>query len=428
MPLDYTIATRADNLLVFLEDTDALMKELKSGDIIDGRYELVSVIGKGGMGEVWTAVHITLKRLVALKVIRAELLHDKSTAARFLREARSTAQLRNRHVVQVLDHGNQDGLVFIAMELMRGVTLRSVMQLSSSPLPLEDVRRLFRHCAMGIRDAHDNGIVHRDLKPGNLFVNIDQHGWHLKLMDFGLAKPVELDANDSIELKTRQGNLLGTPAYMSPERLRHGDNSIYADLWSMAIIAYELVCGERPFSAENQFSLLFKIATESAPIPSSRCSTVPPGFDEWFGRACHPKQGLRFDNASELVGALDDVLVSSKRSEAALSIRMRLANAAPDESLPTLNWESHLQDFGGELTQVDNLSISENVKGASAEPVAEPSVGSDRNQLTPIEVAELQTQIQYRLIEQLLEAREANEKLQRELDGQKDQPKAKEDE
>ena len=363
------------------------------------------------MGEVWTAEHLALKRMVAMKVIRARHLDDETTIARFLREARATAQLRNRHVVQVLDHGNAEGVVFIVMELMRGMTVRDALLLGDQRLSYADIRRLFRHVEAGVDVAHQRGIVHRDLKPSNLFLNFDDTSWHVKVMDFGLAKPTETDPNDSIELKTRQGIIVGTPAYMSPERLRNGDTSIQSDLWSLAIMAFELVCGKRPFEAENRLGILVKIATEVPPTPSRVQPDIPDGFDEWFARACHPDQESRFANVRELIQALDSILQRADDHDDEYTLQTRLEEESLAGSISTMQFSSELVGSSHDSTRLDMPSLAETVADSSQLHSPVQSTGASRAQLTPIEVAELQTQIQYRLMEQLREAKERNQEL-----------------
>jgi len=369
------------------------------------------------MGEVWTAQHLALRIPIALKVIRAHLLEDDITIARFLREARSTAKLQNHHVVKVLDHGSHDGVVYIAMELMHGLTLRNAIQLSRKRLPYADITRLFRHIETGTASAHRLGIVHRDLKPGNLFINIDDDEWHLKVMDFGLAKPSDTHVDDSVELQTRQGVLLGTPAFMSPERLRYGSTTVQSDLWSLAIIAYELVCGMRPYVADDRFALLFKIATELPPVPSENASEIPVGFDEWFAKACHSEPTQRFPSATELIQTLIGILSAAPERREAVSIASRIKAYDDNQNIPTMNLKRYLEE-DAQPTQVDLSPVGKATETSSPQHRNSEQPADPRANLTPIEVAELQTQIQYRLIEQLNEARETNQQLKKALESQ----------
>jgi len=375
--------------------------------VVDGRYVLEQPLGIGGMGEVWQAHHRTLKNKVAIKLIRPKWFDDDQTVKRFLREARSTVGLKNPHVVRVTDHGNDGHLVYIVMELLQGATLRRLIREADQPIALADVIQIFDQIGMGLAEAHGLELIHRDLKPGNIFIVRARPNWHAKLMDFGLAKPLEDDHEDSIQLETRQDALIGTPAYMSPERLRLDDDSIQADLWSLAIMAYELLVGQRPYLGKNRLNVMVKVATQAPPIPSDH-GPVPSGFDQWFLRATAPDAEERFDSVIQLTATLKEVLAASVEKCGLKSMDTLLRGALGDEDL-------------GETTVIQPMSLAASsiaVEGVQIDASQSPSHASvlGRTVFTPMEVAELQTQIQYSMMERLRAEHEKNQILSRELD------------
>ena len=360
------------------------------GFVIDGRYELEKPLGVGGMGEVWLARHLSLKSWVALKLIRPKWFDDEQTIKRFMREARSTAQLTCPHIVRVTDHGRNERLVYIVMEFLQGMTLREVMKQCRDPIHLKDVTRIMSELGVGVESAHRQGILHRDLKPGNIFIVQEKDGWHVKVMDFGLAKLMDSAEDDSIQLETRQDSLIGTPAYMSPERLRLDRSDTHADLWSLAVIAYELVVGERPYSGKTRLNIMVRIATQSPPRPSD-FGDVPNGFDAWFERATAQDPDQRFQTVTEFTSALKTVLNPASRAHSSPRI---------DQFLITPE-----MDYDQSLDKTAAFGTKElNSMGLSGEPRTGTNTRSSdlgRTRFTPMQVAELQTQIQYGMMERL---------------------------
>ncbi|MBK8939334.1 MAG: serine/threonine protein kinase [Polyangiaceae bacterium] len=191
-------------------------------ETVAGRYRLLSLVGKGGMGSVWRGEHATLHTPVAIKLLDPRLAEKEEVKARFLREARAAASLRSKHVVQILDHGIESGFPYIVMELLRGESLGDRLSREKKLEP-EVVARIFTEMGLAIARAHKSGIVHRDLKPDNVFlaeVEADDAGsgagaWTVKVVDFGVAKL--MDESLPGEVSTSTGTMIGTPHYMSPE-------------------------------------------------------------------------------------------------------------------------------------------------------------------------------------------------------------------
>ncbi len=283
------------------------MKTWSKGETIGHRYRLVAEIGSGGMGRVFLAEHLALGCEVAVKILRQADEGDDVRGARFEREARTAASLRGAHVVQVLDHGIDEGTPYIVMELLRGESLRARLEREARLDPLA-LARVLVHVARALGRAHARGVVHRDLKPENVFIVRDEAGETVKVLDFGIAKVDEkLVSKGRV---TESGAILGTPLYMSPEQLRGRNVDGQADLWSLAVIAFECMCGRPPFEGDSLADLIVNISTGPVPVPSS-VTAVPDGFDDWFARGIRRAPKERFGSAQELaeayVALLDDV-------------------------------------------------------------------------------------------------------------------------
>jgi serine/threonine protein kinase len=269
---------------------------MEPGTVIAGRFKLIELLGTGGMGSVWKAEHLSLKSLVAVKIISADGVLNESQLSRFMREAQSAAALRSPHVVQILDHGVNDGIPWIAMELLEGESLASrITRLGH--LSIAQTARILTHIARAATKAHDAGIVHRDLKPDNVFLVANDDDEIAKVLDFGIAKTHRLDLAEGES--TRTGSLVGTPFYMSPEQLRGMKTIDYrADIWSMGVIAYECLTGVRPFTSDSLGDLVLVVCTQPGPVPSEK-HEVPSGFDAWFERATQKDPKERFSRADQ---------------------------------------------------------------------------------------------------------------------------------
>ena len=271
------------------------------GTVILGRYRLDSILGKGGMGSVWRAEHLQLRSPVAIKLLDDAISHNQQMLARFMREAQAAALLRSPHVVQILDFGVEDGTAFIAMELLRGESLAErIARLEQ--LPAEEVIGFLSQVLRAIAKAHEAGIIHRDLKPDNIFICADEPEF-AKVLDFGVAKVTASELAAVGGGRTAPGVMIGTPYYMSPEQIQARDVDARADLWSIAVIAYQCLLGVRPFTGEELGELVLAICTGPVPIPS-RHAVVPPGFDEWFVKATQRDRARRFGSAREMAEEL----------------------------------------------------------------------------------------------------------------------------
>ncbi len=271
------------------------------GTVILGRYRLDTVLGRGGMGSVWRAEHLQLRSPVAVKLLDSAISSDEQMLARFMREAQSAASLRSPHVVQIFDYGVEDGIAFIAMEMLHGESLAERLT-RLKQLPPEEVIRFLSQVLRAIGKAHEAGIVHRDLKPDNIFICADDPEF-AKVLDFGVAKVTNGALSGAAGSRTQTGMMIGTPYYMSPEQTQAKEVDPRADLWGIAVIAYECLVGRKPFTGDSFGELVIAICTKPVPIPSQQ-ATVPPGFDEWFVKGTQRDRARRFGSAREMADEL----------------------------------------------------------------------------------------------------------------------------
>ena len=299
------------------------------GTVILGRYRLDSILGKGGMGSVWRAEHLKLRSPVAVKLLDSAIATNQQMLARFMREAQSAAALRSPHVVQIFDYGVEEGTAFIAMELLQGESLAErIARLKQ--LPAEEVIRFLGQVLRAMGKAHEAGIVHRDLKPDNIFICADDPEF-AKVLDFGVAKVTNGELTASAGSRTQTGMMIGTPYYMSPEQTQAKEVDARADLWGIAVIAYECLVGRRPFTGDSFGELVIAICTRPVPVPSQNAH-VPPGFDEWFVKGTQRDRARRFGSAREMADELAK-LSNTGASRAQFSTARNLA--APPAPRPS---------------------------------------------------------------------------------------------
>jgi tetratricopeptide (TPR) repeat protein/tRNA A-37 threonylcarbamoyl transferase component Bud32 len=269
-----------------------------------GPYEIIALIGAGGMGEVYRAQDTRLHRAVAIKVLPQDKLADDDRKRRFLQEARAASALSHPNIVAVHDISSDSGLDFMVMEYVRGVTLRERLQ--SGALPFEDVARHGAQIASALEAAHAAGIVHRDIKPANLMITPEGQ---IKVLDFGLAKLAQPASADSqaetrTMLESTPGMILGTVNYMSPEQIRAEKLDPRTDIFSLGSVLYEAATGRLPFRGASVLATMLAIAKEEPPAPSSVNRKLPAEFDRLLGRALAKDRNDRYASAREMRDAL----------------------------------------------------------------------------------------------------------------------------
>jgi DNA-binding response OmpR family regulator len=271
---------------------------LKVGTVLSNRYELLSVVGRGGMGVVYRALDRELNEHVALKAIRQEHLADSAAAERFKTEIRLARRISHRNVVRTHDLGEAEGMLFVTMEYVNGIDVRELLT-TRGKLGVASSLALARQFAEALAVAHAAGVIHRDVKPENAL--IDGEG-ALKVMDFGIARLAEATSS-----RTQAGLILGTPAYMAPEQLLGEEIDARADLYALGVVMYECLTGKAPFSAPSVAALIGKVLTTDAPSPVSLSPDVPPAVSGLVMRLLSKSRDERPGTASQLIEALTEL-------------------------------------------------------------------------------------------------------------------------
>jgi serine/threonine protein kinase len=283
------------------------------GDVLDGRYRIDAVIGRGGTSIVYRATHVMLEQECALKVLSPAAARVPDNAARLAWEARVTARLRSQHVARVLDAGTstESGLPYLAMELLKGEDLAAVLA-SRGRLPVRSACSCIASACEALATAHARGIVHRDLKPANLFLARGPGNERvLKVLDFGISREVGVCVRESL---TDPGTVLGTPLYMAPEQMESSAAvDPRMDVWALGAILFELLVGEPPFEGENLLQIFVRILRSRAPRPSARRPGVPPEVDAVVARCLALDPDARFASARDLGVALESALALPRR-------------------------------------------------------------------------------------------------------------------
>jgi serine/threonine-protein kinase len=279
------------------------------GRLIDNRYRIGSVLGRGGVGVVYRAEHVKLRRDVAVKVLQREVAAKTEHRRRFEREAQVMAALQHPHIVQVTDFGLWAGLPYIVMELLEGRTLKE--WLDEGPLPLETALEVSRQLLGTVAFAHNQGLIHRDLKPGNVMLRTrPDAAIDIAILDFGFAKFVNDEAGSFGPQLTVSGVAFGTPSYISPEQAMAKDVDARADLYAVGVSMFEMFAGRKPFEGDP---LELLRAHVTAPRPRfgevAAHLRVGPEVDAFFEKALARDREERFQTADEMLLALERDLV-----------------------------------------------------------------------------------------------------------------------
>jgi eukaryotic-like serine/threonine-protein kinase len=281
-----------------------------------GPYEVLSLIGAGGMGEVYAARDTRLDRKVAVKVLAPELADDAEFRARFEREAKAISSINHPHICGLYDIGRQDDTEYLVLELLEGGTLAS--RIERGPLPLAQVLRYGIEIADALEAAHRHGIVHRDLKPANIMLTAAG----TKLLDFGLAKHAVGVAGQALSMLatapgtgTAQGTIIGTLQYMAPEQVQGVAADARTDIFAFGTILYEMATGRRAFEAKTQASLIAKILETEVPAVSTLAPVAPPVLDHVVQRCLAKEPGDRWQTVHDLRMELQWIQAQSSRPE-----------------------------------------------------------------------------------------------------------------
>jgi serine/threonine-protein kinase len=282
------------------------------GRVIGGNFRIEKLIGAGAMGNVYKALQLSLGKPVAVKILHHHLHKDDRLVARFKREAKSASLLNHPNSIQIIDSGEDaDGTLYIAMELLTGRDLAQVIR-DDFPLPLLRIGRVMTQVLNALDEAHAQGVIHRDLKPSNIML-IERRGQKdfVKVCDFGIAKATLGDGEeDRAAMLTIQGLVCGTPEYMSPEQARAEALDGRSDLYSAAVILYQMVAGDIPFRAETAMGIISRHLAEPPTPPSQvrRDLAIPPAVDQIVLRGLEKNRELRFANAQDFREAIETLL------------------------------------------------------------------------------------------------------------------------
>jgi serine/threonine protein kinase/beta-lactam-binding protein with PASTA domain len=268
------------------------------GRLLDGRYRVGPRIARGGMASVHEATDLRLDRTVAVKIMHPGLGDDDDFAQRFVREARAAARLSHPHVVGVYDQGDDDGTVFLVMELVPGHTLRDVIR-KEAPMPPARALAVLEPVLSALAHAHRNGLVHRDIKPENVLISTDPDtgASRVKVADFGLAKAVSADTQHT----ATGGVLIGTVSYLAPELVVDGRSDARADVYAAGVVLHELLTGKKPHEGESPIQVAYKHVHEDVPAPSRLVPGLPDYVDALVARATARDRAQRPADAGVLL-------------------------------------------------------------------------------------------------------------------------------
>ena len=333
-----------------------------SGEIIDNRYELITLIASGGMAAIYKATDRRLDRFVAVKIMHHHLANDEEFVNRFIREAKAIASLSHPNIVSIQDQGWNEGgtpAVFIVMEYIDGFTLRELL-IESGQLPPSELLRYMIPVVSALAQAHSLGINHRDLKPENILLSKDGR---IKIADFGLARGGSLGTTMTVDSSV----VLGSVSYLSPEQVERGISDARSDIYSLGIVFFELLTGQKPFDGETPIQIAFKHVTERVPAPSTLRSGIPPALDALVVRATSRNPDLRQRNGAELLDELNKIQSELDPKRSQLTLDLDLPLLAPTQKRKSSRPEVRI---GNTLvTKVRNFTQPVSIKRDEIKPI-----------------------------------------------------------
>jgi serine/threonine protein kinase len=293
-----------------LEDKESKRSDLakvkkRDGEIIDNKYLILGPLGAGGASEVYLAHRLLIGDKVALKLLRSSYARDPETARRFHLEAVTTASIKHPNVISVYDFDFTDnGIPYIVMELLRGETLLGEQQRLGA-LPLRRAIQIITPICAALNVGHSQGVIHRDLKPANIVIHhTDDDNEVMKLIDFGIAK--KLTENSYDEMKTLPGMVVGTPAYMSPERCMEEPYDARTDIYNLGLIFYELVAGQHPFQAKTMMAMMARQISDMPRSLQEIVPDLPKAVEEVIFKALAKSPDDRYTTALEFAEELNN--------------------------------------------------------------------------------------------------------------------------
>ena len=271
---------------------------IKIGMIIGDRYEVLEKIGTGGMSDVYKAKDHKLNRLVAVKILKQEFSENENFVSKFRVEAQSTAGLMHPNIVNVYDVGDEDGVNYVVMELVDGITLKKYIE-KKARLSVKEAVSIAIQVAMGLEAAHNNNIIHRDIKPQNIMISKDGK---VKVTDFGIAKAATSN--------TITSNVMGSVHYTSPEQARGGYSDAKSDIYSLGITLFEMLTGRVPFNGDTTVAIAIKHIQEDLPSPADYNDDIPISVEKIVLKCCQKSPDRRYQSAAELITDLKKSLIT----------------------------------------------------------------------------------------------------------------------
>ena len=302
--------------------SEAMVRKLKAS--LGSHYELGQLIGRGGFAEVFQVRDLWLKRDLALKAIRPDLIVSDTILARFRREAEAVAVLRHPNIVPIYDIGDADGILYILMPLIKGESLKSLLA-RDGRRPINEARRIMLEAAGALGAAHEAGLIHRDIKPENIM--LEGKARRVLVMDFGIAKVMDAAGDTTL---TSTGTIVGTPHYMSPEQAS-GDTHIDArtDQYSLAVVGYHMLTGSVPFEGDSTRQVLFKQMMESPRSMRELVPEVPEALMESVSRGMAKEPAERFPTMDAFAEAIEQTIAEETRAAALAALPKRKRNPVP---------------------------------------------------------------------------------------------------
>jgi len=285
---------------------------IEKGGLFAGRYEILATLGKGGMGVVYRANDRKLDDIVALKVLRPEMLKDDPThIERFKQEIKLARKITHRNVLRTHDFGEAEGTPYISMEFLEGVTLKDLIK-SKGALPVGVGLRIAKQICAGLEAAHRQGVIHRDIKPQNMLI-LPESG-EVKIMDFGIARVSELKGQSGL---TSDGTVMGTPDYMPPEQAQGNPADFRSDIYSLGVVLFEVFTGRLPFSGDTVMALVMNHIQKPPPRPRSLNPGLPEDLETIILRCLEKAPAKRYAQVADI-----------QKDLAAVSSRLDAATAA----------------------------------------------------------------------------------------------------
>jgi len=317
---------------------------VKIGMVIGDRYEVLEKIGTGGMSDVYKAKDHKLNRLVAVKVLKQEFSENENFVSKFRVEAQSTAGLLHPNTVNVYDVGDEDGINYIVMELVDGITLKKYIE-KKSRLSVKEAVSIAIQVAMGLEAAHNNGIIHRDIKPQNIMISKEGK---VKVTDFGIAKAATSN--------TITSNVMGSVHYTSPEQARGGYSDAKSDIYSLGITLFEMLTGRVPFNGDTTVAIAIKHIQEDLPSPVEYNPEIPISVEKIVLKCCQKSPDRRYQSAAELIADLKRSLITPDKDFVNL--------VDPDEEGATrVASEEEVAEAGERLSDTEQMRLKADVMG-----------------------------------------------------------------